>query len=134
MLKFDFLSLLSSLLKNKVLKRFCWFFFKGPGAKKAIRESPGYFNQILTFESRKWSPVATFESWNNKSALIFFDFRLFHVQKQGETMGKKPKKNHWLFLAFFIIDWNMTIWVKTCFWRWKSRKLKKLRALILFQN
>ena len=26
---------------------------KGPAAKKAIRESPGYFNQILTFESRK---------------------------------------------------------------------------------
>ena len=33
---------------------------KGPAAKKAIRKSPGYFNQILTFESRKWSLVATF--------------------------------------------------------------------------
>ena len=29
-------------------------FAKGPGAKKATRKSPGYFNQILTFESRKW--------------------------------------------------------------------------------
>ena len=38
---------------------------KGPAAKKAIRKSPGYSNQILTFESQKWSPVATFESWNN---------------------------------------------------------------------
>ena len=58
---------------------------KGPGAKKATRKSPGYFNQILTFESRKWSPVATFESWNNKSGLSFFDFRLFHLQKQVLT-------------------------------------------------
>ena len=55
---------------------------KGPGAKKATRKSPGYFNQILNFESWKWSPVATFESWNNKSGLSFFDFQLFHVQKQ----------------------------------------------------
>ena len=38
---------------------------KGPAAKKAMRKNPGYFNQILTFESRKWSPVATFESKNN---------------------------------------------------------------------
>ena len=37
-----------------------FFQTKGPGAKKAIRKSPGYFNQILTFESRKWSLVATF--------------------------------------------------------------------------
>ena len=35
-------------------------FFKGPGAKNDTTESPGCFNQILTFESRKWSPVATF--------------------------------------------------------------------------
>ena len=61
------------------------FHTKGPAAKKAIRKSPGYFNQILTFESRKWSPVATFESWNNKSGLSFFDFRLFHLQKQVLT-------------------------------------------------
>ena len=33
---------------------------KGPGAKNDTSESPGCFNQILTFESRKWSPVATF--------------------------------------------------------------------------
>ena len=33
----------------------------------------------------------------------------------GDTLGKK-----------------MTIWDKTCFWRWKSRKSKKLRALLLF--
>ena len=33
---------------------------KGPGAKNDTIESPGCFNQILTFESRKWSPVATF--------------------------------------------------------------------------
>ena len=33
---------------------------KGPGAKNDTTESPGCFNQILTFESRKWSPVATF--------------------------------------------------------------------------
>ena len=58
------------------------FLKNGPGAKKAMRKSPGYFNQILTFESRKWSPVATFQFWNNKSALSFFDFRLFHLQKQ----------------------------------------------------
>ena len=29
---------------------------------------------------------------------------------------------------------KVTIWLKTCFWRWKSRKSKKLRALLLFQN
>ena len=34
--------------------------FKGPGAKNDTTESPGCFNQILTFVSRKWSPVATF--------------------------------------------------------------------------
>ena len=33
---------------------------KGPGAKNDTSKSPGCFNQILTFESRKWSPVATF--------------------------------------------------------------------------
>ena len=59
--------------------------FEQPGAKKAMRKSPGYFNQILTFESRKWSTVATSESWNNKSGLSFFDFRLFHLQKQVLT-------------------------------------------------
>ena len=37
---------------------------KGPGAKNDTTESPGCFNQILTFESRKWSPVATFWFWN----------------------------------------------------------------------
>ena len=58
---------------------------KGPGAKKAMSKSPGYFYQILTFESRKGSPVATFESGNNKSGLSFFDFRLFHLQKQVLT-------------------------------------------------
>ena len=58
---------------------------KGPGAKNATRESPGSFNQILNFESWKWSPVATFESGSNKSALSFFDFQLFHVQKQVLT-------------------------------------------------
>ena len=35
-------------------------FSKGPGAKNDASESPGCFNQILTFESRKWSRVATF--------------------------------------------------------------------------
>ena len=35
-------------------------FSKGPGAKNDTSKSPGCFNQILTFESRKWSPVATF--------------------------------------------------------------------------
>ena len=58
---------------------------KGPGAKNAIRENPGYFYQILNFESWKWSPVATFESGSNKSALSFFDFQLFHVQNQVLT-------------------------------------------------
>ena len=33
---------------------------RGPGAKNVTTESPGCFNQILTFESQKWSPVATF--------------------------------------------------------------------------
>ena len=33
---------------------------KGPGAKNDTSESLGCFNQILTFESRKWSPVATY--------------------------------------------------------------------------
>ena len=33
---------------------------KGPGAKNDTSENPGCFNQILSFESRKWSPVATF--------------------------------------------------------------------------
>ena len=33
---------------------------KGPGAKNDSSESPGCFNQILTFESQKRSPVATF--------------------------------------------------------------------------
>ena len=32
---------------------------KGPGAKNDTTESPGCFNQILTFESQKWSPLAT---------------------------------------------------------------------------
>ena len=59
-----------------------YWWIKGPAAKNATRESPGSFNQILNFESWKWSPVATFESWNNKSGLSFFDFQLFHVQKQ----------------------------------------------------
>ena len=39
----------------------------------------------MNFESWKWSPVATFESGSNKSALSFFDFQLFHVQKQVLT-------------------------------------------------
>ena len=34
-------------------------FAKGPGAKKATRKSPGYFNQILNFESWKWSRFET---------------------------------------------------------------------------
>ena len=33
---------------------------KGPAAKNDTSENPGCFNQILSFESRKWSPVATF--------------------------------------------------------------------------
>ena len=33
---------------------------KGPAAKNDTTENPGCFNQILSFESRKWSPVATF--------------------------------------------------------------------------
>ena len=33
---------------------------KGPGAKNDTSENPGSFNQILSFESQKWSPVATF--------------------------------------------------------------------------
>ena len=40
------------------------------------------FNQIMNFESLKWPPVATFKSWNNESALSFFNFALFHGQKQ----------------------------------------------------
>ena len=54
-----------TLTKKKLgLKQFPWiktiFMFldpnqrkysKGPGAKKATRKSPGYFNQILNFES-----------------------------------------------------------------------------------
>ena len=35
-------------------------FFKGPGAKNDTSQNPGSFNQILSFESRKGSPVATF--------------------------------------------------------------------------
>ena len=35
--------------------------------------------QILSFESWKWPPVATFKSLSNKSALRFLDFALFHV-------------------------------------------------------
>ena len=38
---------------------------KGPAAKNDTTENPGYFNEIMSFESRKWSPVATFESWTN---------------------------------------------------------------------
>ena len=33
---------------------------KGPGAKNDTSQNPGSFNQILSFESRKGSPVATF--------------------------------------------------------------------------
>ena len=33
---------------------------KGPAAKNDTTENPGCFNQILSFESRKGSPVATF--------------------------------------------------------------------------
>ena len=79
-LEFFFLKSKNGLPKSCLNETF--YVLKGPEAKKAIRKSPGYFNQILTFESRKWSPVATFESKNNKSALSFFDFRLFHLQKQ----------------------------------------------------
>ena len=58
---------------------------KGPGAKNDTSENPGCFNQILSFESRKGSPAATFEFLNNESALGFLDFRLFHLQKQVLT-------------------------------------------------
>ena len=72
---------------------------KGPGAKNDTSKSPGCFNQILTFGSRKWSLVATF-----KSALSFFDFLLFHVQIQGETVGKNDLKKSLTSFGFFIID------------------------------
>ena len=64
-----------------------WYFpaIKGPAAKNDTTENPGCFNQILSFESRKGSPVATFQFLNNRSALSFFDFRLFHLQKQVLT-------------------------------------------------
>ena len=44
MLKFDFLSLLSQLLKNKVLKRFCSFFLK---FCYPLTKSPKLYNIIL---------------------------------------------------------------------------------------
>ena len=48
------------LLSQKQCQRISVMKTKGPGAKNDTSESPGCFNQILTFESRKWSPVATF--------------------------------------------------------------------------
>ena len=49
-------------LKNlpPVLSKQVGDFFKGPGAKNDTSENPGSFNQILSFESQKGSPVATF--------------------------------------------------------------------------
>ena len=58
---------------------------KGPAAKNDTTENPGGFNQILSFESQKGSPVATFYFLKNTSALRFFDFQLFHLQKQVLT-------------------------------------------------
>ena len=37
---------------------------------------------IKSFESWKWPQVANFKSWTNRSALSFFNFALFHGQKQ----------------------------------------------------
>ena len=61
-------------------------------SKRTTRESPGCFNQILNFESWKWSPVATFKSWTNKSALSFFDFLLFHLVNAGCNSLNLPPK------------------------------------------
>ena len=85
---------------------------KGTGAKNDTSKSPGCFNQILTFESRKWSPVATFQFWNNNSALSFFNFLLFQVQNQGKTVGKNDLKKWLAFLAFLSLT-------KT--WRFESK-------------
>ena len=43
-------------------------------------------------------------SWNNKSALSFFDFLLFYVQNQGKIVGKNDLKKKIDFFGFFIID------------------------------
>ena len=74
---------------------------KGPGARNDTSKSPGCFNQILTFESWKWSPIATFKSWTNKSALSFFDFLLFHVQKQ--VLSQIITFLNWRKLNFFYL-------------------------------
>ena len=55
---FDFFCFIPIQISNNLCDSKDWT--KGPGAKNDTTESLGCFNQILTFESRKWSPVATF--------------------------------------------------------------------------
>ena len=55
-----FTLLLTGLNWHYIRQKYGGDFTKGPGAKNDTSESPGCFNQILTFESRKWSPLATF--------------------------------------------------------------------------
>ena len=71
------------------------------------------FNQIMNFESWKWPPVATFKSWTNKSALSFFDFALFHGQKQvlsqivTVVVETSQKSDTSIFSSFYDRTWNL---------------------------
>ena len=69
----------------------------------------------MNFESWKWAQVATFKSWTNKSALSFFDFRLFHLQKlvltqnlflEVEKLKIKETKGTFIGPTFKISYWG----------------------------
>jgi hypothetical protein len=63
---------------NKTRARYAWPLLQT--WLSLIHKHLGFSN--FNCESWKWLPVATFKSWTNKSALSFFDFRPFHLQKQ----------------------------------------------------
>ena len=104
-------------------------------------------NQIMNFESRKWPPVATFKSWRNESALSFFDFALFHGQKQVlsqiVTFLKITKRASWKFEKIEESDFcklhvpgvmnvqeNWSSWFLWSFMYLGSLNSKKLKLLI----
>ena len=87
----------------------------------------------MTFETWKWSPVATFKNWTNRSTLSFFDFLLFHLVNAGCNSLNLPPKVKQVKKFNFLQFKKVTIWLKTCFGTWNSRKLKKLWAISLVQ-
>ena len=76
--KFFFISSEMRPIFDRTRARYAWLALKT--WLSLIHKRLGFSN--FNPESWKWPPVATFKSFANKSALSFFDFQLFHLQKQ----------------------------------------------------